>query len=50
MQSRVKIIDGNSKIVNRMRIASRAITYPKSNGQVISKRQSWGRRGGRDRK
>ena len=45
MQSRVKIIDGNSKnIVNRMRTTSRSITFPKNNGQVISKRQSRGRR------
>ena len=38
------------KIVNRMRIASRAITFPKSNGQVISNKQSRGRRSGRERK
>ena len=38
------------KIVNKMRIASSAITFPKSNGQVINKRQSRGRRGGKDRK
>ena len=32
------------KIVNRMRIASRVITFLKSDGQVISNRQSRGRR------